>query len=489
MNIDIILRSVVQMIAPGQRAYLVGGSVRDRLIGRPIHDLDLTMSGNTRSAAVAIADQLHGAFYPLDEERGTYRVILKGEDGAPLVLDIASLRGQTLEEDLRGRDFTINAMAVDLSRPNEVIDLNGGKADLEERLVRACGPTNVLDDPVRALRAIRLSFSLGFAIEPDTLAQIQQSSALIARISAERVRDELFRILDGPSTSSALETLDGAGLLAVLLPELTPLKGMRQSPPHVYLGWEHTLAVVDRIEILLRSLAEGGDPPDGSPAASAVGRLRISLPELARYAAERIAPERSRKALLQFAALYHDCAKPMTRSVDPDGRIRFFNHDLEGARVAGRRGRALALSGPEVDWLEAVIAGHMRVHHLADSGQLPASRTVYRFFRDTKPAGIDMCLLSLADTWATYGETLSEEKWNAELEVCQALFQAQWERPAEVISPPRLITGGDLIQELGLKPGPLIGRILEAVREGQAAGEVLSYEDALALARQMLKEV
>jgi hypothetical protein len=243
---------------------------------------------------------------------------------------------------------------------------------------------------------------------------------------------------------------------------------------------------VDRLEILWGRLVEGAAVPAGGPTAIAALRLDKYLSELARYAGEPMAPDRNRKGLLQFAALYHDCAKPRTRSVDPDGRIRFFNHDAEGAQITARRARALALSGPEVDWLEVAVSGHMRVHHLADTGQPPALRTIYRFFRDTKPAAIDLCLLSLADTWATYGETLTEAHWNAELDICQAMFQAYWDRPSQVISPPRVITGNDLIEELRLKPGPIIGTLLEAVREGQAAGEVLSREDALSLARQIL---
>lgn len=494
MKVDEILNVVSRTASPGQPVFLVGGALRDRLLDRAVHDLDFVTQGNTRQLARTVADRLYAAFYPLDEERGTYRVISNENEDDPLVLDFASLRGQDLISDLKARDYTINAMAIDLANPDVIIDPGGGSADLQGMVLRACGPSSVLDDPVRSLRGVRLATVLGLQIEAETFTQISHAADILSRISAERLRDEFFRILGGPRTAEAVRRLDEAGLIRALLPDLAGLKGMIQSPPHVYEGWPHTQTLVRRLEDLWALLVDGCLPGDVGPADKLL--LNMARAELGRFQAglhshfaEKVVPIRSLRALLFFAGLYHDCAKPLTRTIDPDGRIRFFNHDQLGADITARQARHFALSNLEVERLEVVVKGHMRVHQMADETKDPSARTIYRFFHDTNPAGIDICLLSLADTWATRGPTLTVEHWMAELHVCRALFTAYWERREEAVAPPRLITGNDLIRVLGMEPGPLIGRILEAVREGQAVGQVTDREEALNLARGMLNEV
>ena len=494
MNVDEILAVVSNTAAFGQPVYLVGGAVRDRILGRALHDLDFVTQGNTRQLARQVADHLGAAFYPLDEERGTYRVTSDETTGEAMMLDFASLRGQDLLADLKARDFTINAMAMDISRPEETIDPCGGMEDLAGLVLRACGPTNVLDDPVRALRAVRMVITFGLWIDEDTQSQISQSAQVLQRTSIERLRDEFFKILDCPSASEAIGRMDAANLLAVLLPDLVGLKGLIQSPPHVYEGWTHTRMLVKRLEELWQLLVEGQMPAAADPADQRT--LELAFSELGRFQhnlqshfAASIAPLRSLRALTFIAGLYHDCAKPLTRSVDPDGRIRFFNHEQIGADITIRQAKTFALSNLEIDRLERVVRGHMRVHQMADDPHGLSARTIYRFFRDTQLAGIDIGLLSLADTWATCGPELSPERWMAELSVCKALFSAYWDQPAKVVAPPRLITGVDLIEILGLTPGPKIGRILEAVREGQAVGQVTDREEALTLARGLLDEV
>ena len=486
-----ILDAVSSVGTPNRPVYLVGGAVRDRLLGRKIHDYDFTMVGDSRAAARKIADQIGGAYYPLDEERGTYRVILavSGED--PVVLDFAMLRAANLEEDLRGRDFTLNALALNLAQPESVIDPMGGVLDLQGRVLRACSPTSISDDPVRSLRAVRMEYSLGLQIDPATRSQILLAPALLKRISAERTRDELFRILDLDQVTEALLRLEEYGLLPVLLPELVALKGMRQSPPHIYPGWEHTLKVVRRLDQIWDLIVNGNfdliqKEPVFLPVQEILGRFQQHLSS---HYENWLVPLRSPHSLLTFSALYHDCAKPKTLSTDPDGRIRFFNHDQLGAKVAAQRARRLALSADEVEGIESIIAGHMRIHQLADARLSPSPRSIYRYFRDTRRSGIDICLLSLADTMGTYGDTLPTDHWLDEIRTVAILMSAYWDQPAKIVSPVRLINGNDLIQELGMEPGPRIGKILEAVREAQAAGEVANRAEAFTLAQQMLNEV
>jgi putative nucleotidyltransferase with HDIG domain len=215
-----------------------------------------------------------------------------------------------------------------------------------------------------------------------------------------------------------------------------------------------------------------------------LGRYRELLEK---HLSVRLNQDRPLRPLLFLAALYHDAGKPQTRSVDDDGRIRFFRHEEVGAKQISRRSGALQLSNAEMDRVKTIVRHHMRPLLLAQTGDLPPSRrAIYRFFRDTGPAGIDICLLSLADVLSTYGLTLPQEVWARHLDVIRSLFEAWWERPAELVSPPSLVNGHDLIAELRISPGPLLGKMLEDIREAQATGQVQNHRQALSLAKSLL---
>jgi putative nucleotidyltransferase with HDIG domain len=216
-----------------------------------------------------------------------------------------------------------------------------------------------------------------------------------------------------------------------------------------------------------------------------LGRYRE---QLADHWNTELNPDRSLRPLLFLAALYHDIGKPSSRQVEGDGRLRFFEHERIGAAMTYRRARELRLSVQECDRLKKIVENHMRPFLLAQTGQLPTRRATYRFFRDCGAAGVDICLLSLADLLATYETTLPQERWDRHLEVVRTLFDAWWEHPAESVAPPALIDGHDLIDLFRIKPGPQVGKILEAVREAQAGGQVSTRDEALALAALLLKD-
>jgi putative nucleotidyltransferase with HDIG domain len=484
------MMSILRQCAPRNTPlFLVGGAVRDLLRGRPLHDLDLVLLGEVRSTARRVADALGGDFYMLDEERDTARVIEHGPDGELLFIDFCALRAADLEADLSARDFTVNAIAVDLRDPEKLIDPLHGADDLRAGLLRACSPQAFENDPVRVLRGVRQSLAFGIQLEAQTQEWMRAAAPQMGRISNERQRDEILRILEGNQAQTAFRMLEDLGVLAVVMPELTGMKGVVQSPPHTLDVWEHTLQVLAELDRVWNLLA--ADSPGGavfSPQlAAAAQRLERFTPALKKHMAELLNPNRSIRALLFLAALYHDVSKPQTRMVEPGGRIRFFHHEEKGASLAGRRARELALSQDEVRRVEVIVRQHMRIHLLAQTGEPPSRRAVYRFFQDTGPAGVDIVLLSLADTLATYGETLSFKVWEAELEAARVLMHAWFEQPAQAVRPPRLIDGAELISELQLSPGPLVGRILAAIQEAQAAGEVSNRDQALELARGFLK--
>lgn len=484
-----VLEQVRKIAPPAQPVYLVGGAVRDVLLGLPIHDLDFALAGDVLGLARRTANLLGGAYFPLDEERQTGRVILTGAAGRRQVLDFAALRGPDLEADLRGRDFTINAMAVALDAPQSLLDPTGGAADLSAKRLRACSPTSLGDDPLRILRGVRLAAAYQLNIELSTRQLMRQAAGELARVSPERIRDELFRILDGRRPDLAIRALDILGALPEILPETAGLKGVLQSPPHIHDVWEHTLDILHTLDQVLDVLQIEHDPEKVVSWALGLisvrlGRYRTQLH--AHFASTSLNMDRSLRPLLFMAALYHDIAKPLTRTVDESSRVRFFEHDALGSELAGQRAQALHLSNPEIERLRTIVRHHMRPHLLGQTGGQISRRAIYRFFQATGPAGVDICLLSLADTLATYGPGLPQEVWIRQIDVIRTLLEACWEQPEESVSPPPLISGKDLLDQFHLTPGPQIGSLLEQLREAQAMGEIQDRPAALEYIRKIL---
>ena len=488
-----ILQTVSRTLAPrALRAWLVGGALRDRLLGRPVHDLDFAVEGRAMAAARAVADALHAAFYPLDDERDVGRVILKSGAAEPFVLDFARLRGETLAADLAARDFTVDAMAAPVDSPEALIDPLHGEADLRGKLLRLCAPTAIADDPLRGVRAVRLAAQLGFHVDPAARAAIRAEAPRLAEISAERRRDEFIRCVGGPRAAAAMRALDQLGLLRTLAPELLALKGLSQpADKHALDGWEHTLAMVERLDQLLRVLGPMHDPEFAADltlglAAVKLGRYRQAL---AAHLQQRLDGDRPLRWLLMLCALLHDVGKPLTWSQAPDGGIHFYGHEARGAELAAQRMTELRFSNEEIRRARLVIGHHLRPMHLAHSyASVVSRRAVYRYFRDLGDAGVDLAVMALGDYLAHFaGQPPAAERWEHRLDISAQLLNAYFEQRAERVEPPSLVTGRDLMDALGLAPGPLLGELLEAVREAQAAGDVTDKDGALAYARQRLE--
>jgi poly(A) polymerase len=455
-----------------------------------VHDLDFVLPENAMQAARRVANALSTDFYALDAERDTARLIQTQPDGSRLFLDFAGMRGPDLQSDLYDRDFTINAMALDLRQPQQLIDPLGGSQDLRSGVIRACSQDTFLNDPLRTLRAVRQAIAFGYQMLPETRHSLRQALPLLPRVSVERLRDEIFRILDGPKPAAALAALEILGALPYTLPELSDLKGVSQSPPHTADVWMHTLGVVKKLTSVINILAPQHDPESASNWTMGLISLRLGRyrQQIHDHLTTPLNPDRSLRALILLAALYHDVAKPLTRQVDENGRIRFFEHDDRGSAIASARGNKLHLSNDEIGRLKTIVRYHMRPLLLAQAAETPTRRAIYRFFRSTGSAGVDICLLSLADTLATYGATLPQEIWTRQLDIIRLLLEAWWEKPQEQISPPPLLNGHALIETFNLPAGPQIGQILELIREAQAAGEIQSQEEALNLARAWLEK-
>jgi putative nucleotidyltransferase with HDIG domain len=330
---------------------------------------------------------------------------------------------------------------------------------------------------------------MGLHIQPETRQLMRDAVPGLAKVSPERQRDELLRILGELKPHTSIRALEMLGIIPYVFPELPAMVGVTQSPPHIKDVWNHTLDTLRVLEGITNQLSSTHDPEaSGNLMLGALSmRLGRYREQINTHLQNELVTDRPLRDLLFLAALYHDVAKPQTRSVEESGRIRFFNHDEIGAEIVTERAEAFRLSNTEVSRLATIVRHHMRPSFLSHSEGGPTKRAIYRFFRDTGEAGVDICLLSLADVWATYGPTLPHERWEAQVDTIRTLLDAWWERPKEQVNPPALITGNDLVNDMELQPGPIIGEILEAVREAQAEGEVNSRKAALEFVKAYLK--
>ncbi|MBK9604429.1 MAG: HD domain-containing protein [Anaerolineales bacterium] len=272
------------------------------------------------------------------------------------------------------------------------------------------------------------------------------------------------------------------------------MKGVEQSEPHVYEVWTHTLSVLDYLDQIVSALRIGYNAEKTNDMFTGLLTLRLGRfrEQIANHFAKPLNVDRSMRSLLFFAALYHDVCKPGTRTVEETGRIRFFDHDVKGADVAAERAHAFNLSNDEAERLHIIIKNHMRMHSFASrmehKNQAPSRKAIYRFFRDAGEAGIDLILLGLADLRGTRAQDLTLETWTVYLDIARILLENYWERPEEIVAPPRLLDGHELIKELNIKSGPVVGHLLELIRENQAAGKIENRGQALAFAREELEK-
>ena len=482
----LLLLTNVSNLLTGQgiKSYLVGGFVRDMLLGRDTADIDIAIAADALEIAPKVASALGGRYVLLDEINRVGRVVLVNEE-RPLIegqwnLDFSTVKGN-IEQDLARRDFTINAMAVDLSRLGngytdvQLIDPFNGRGDLHHGVVRVVAEAAFQLDAVRLLRAVRLAAELGFGIDEETETLIRRYCHLIADVAGERIREELLRLL--AVSAGSLIYLDKLGLLTAMIPELNQLKGVGQPQEHFWDVFDHSIETVAAVDFLLHE----GDWKYTNEEVLAIVPWSAAL---AQQFDLEVSSGSTRRLLVKLAAILHDIAKPQAKAIDEGGRIRFLGHAKEGAAIAVNILERLRFSGKEAKLVEVMVRHHLRPVQMSDNG-LPSHRAIYRYFRDTGEAGIDILFLSLADHLATRGPRLELAQWQEHAQMVDYVLAQRFQQESLVV-PPKLVDGHDLIKSFGMKPGPKIGEILEAVREVQASGELTTREEALAYIREHL---
>ena len=447
----------------GETAWLVGGALRDRLLGRATSDFDVAVAGDPAAAAAAIARAARGTAFELSGAFGAWRVVGRGGGWN---VDLVRLRDGDLAADLAARDFTINAMAEPLAG-GELVDPHGGQADLEARRLRMVSAAALADDPLRTLRAARLVVELELELEPETRAAVRLHAPGLAAVAPERVFAELKRIVGAERAADGILLAEELGVAAVVLPELGALRGVEQNVFHHRDVHGHTLEVLDAVAEL-----QAGAEVLGEHA----GAVRALL-------AEPLGDDLSRGDAMRFAALLHDAAKPATRGLRPDGRVTFVGHDSEGAELARSVLRRLRASQRVADYVAALTLHHLRLGFLVHERPL-SRRAIWRYLAATEPYAADVTVFTVADRLATRGRN-AEPAIAAHLELAREMLGPALARRAEA-RPPPLVRGDELAAALGLEPGPRLGALLDALEEARYAGEIATREEAVTLARSLL---
>ena len=455
--------------AVGTDAWIVGGTVRDALLDRPIVDLDLAVAGDPEPVARAIAAAVRGPAFQLSERFGAWRVHA-GDDR--FTFDVSPLQGATIEEDLGRRDFSVNAIGVPLGG-GEPLDPHGGIADLERRTLRVIGGDSVdtssyATDPLRPLRLVRLATELGFAPDPRTERLTLEAAHAVTQASGERIFAELRRLLVADGVVEGLKLSDRLGITAAVLPELSALHGVEQSHFHHLDVHDHT------IEVLREQLAIERDPERvfGSELGSRVEAIL----------AEPLADEMTRAEALRFAALLHDIAKPATRRELDDGRVSFIGHDSVGDEVIGGICRRLRTSERLREFAGAITRHHLALGFMVHD--MPLTRAAaYRYLKRTTPVEVEVTVLSCADRLATRGKN-AERAIALHVELGREVMAAALEwRAGGPAKPP--LRGNELARELGIEPGPELGELMDALAEARYTGEAETPEQAVAYARRL----
>jgi putative nucleotidyltransferase with HDIG domain len=473
---------------PGKPLYIVGGAVRDILLGVPLHDIDFVMPENPYTLVKRLAKRLDVGFFVLDDDRHTARVVYENQKGILFPLDFVQYTGATLTEDLLNRDFTLNAIAIPVEDLAQVIDPLDGRFDLERGVLRACSPHALLDDPVRVLRGIRLAQQYNFTYDPGLERDMQIAAAQLPRTSYERQRDEFFRILSGPDPAEGLRECRRLGVFTTLLPPLNDLEPIPASPPHHLPLMAHTLQTVDHYHCLMTDLTSDHTLDDGidgyrQQVKQQLGKFSEAL---GAYFAEEITPGRSKAALAYFGVLLHDIGKPLTVKVGEGGKLHFDNHAVVGADLARKLAKRLQLSNAESDWVERMVRNHMQLLRLIASGSPPDRRTIYRYYKKSGETGVAIALHTLADTLATYGSDLDQLRWVTTVSVVERMISGWFEHRETIVSPSPLLDGHDLQRMFGVAPGKDIGRLLRQLVEEQASGTVNTKEEAQEYVRRQL---
>ena len=465
--------------------YLVGGIIRNSLMNMESSDIDLAVTGDSLHFGKTLSNKMKGRYIELDNLRGISRVIFT-KQSKTFQLDISQI-DQNIEKDVLRRDFTVNAMALhaknissDDTGPyflsENLYDPCNGIRDVNNKTIKSTHEDIFAEDPIRLLRAIRISSQFNFAIAPATKYLIKKNAHLLLQSSPERIRDEFLKILSHDNAAKYLRLLDKLELLEHIIEELTLSKGVKQPKQHYWDVFNHQIECVEWFEKIL-------DP-------DRIDCLYISkhiptFKDINRHFNKTYADSQTRKTLCKLACLLHDIAKPHTKTID-QGKIRFLGHHISGSQISTEILQKLHFSNKSIDLVATQVLYHLRPSQMAPRGSMPSKKSVYKYYRDAGIASIDTLYLNLADYLAARGPKITEDEWRRHCGTIDHILKQGFTDKVPSRSH-KLLTGHDIMVGLGLKPGPIIGELIAKIEEAQIDDEVKSKEEALELLRKTIE--
>ena len=478
--IQYLLKNLVGILRPDETVYLVGGVVRDLFLNRDLYDVDLAVKGNVRRIAREFADKIDASFFMLNESFDTARVVWLVDENAKIHIDLVGLRGSSIEADLEARDFTMNALAIDIKNLYHIIDPNFGLQDIRLKLIRSCSGNTFTDDPIRVLRAVRQSVLFGYRIEDQTLCHLKEAVGLIRSVSNERLRDEVFKAFDLQNPAIALFLFKHLGIIPQIFYEIKDVIEYRIPTGPNESVWDHTISAIKNMRLLFDVLlgsykSEGAGELQSGKAVLKLGRFRD---DLEKYFQQILSGERSVKSLLYFVALFHDVGKQKAEKVREDGSISLRGHNLFSLLLFESTASRLALSNTEQNWARLIIKNHMEIHQAAKERSDVDSRWLYRFIKTNQNAGIGLVFFSLADCLAHQYELGFEDRYEKELNISRKIYDAYYGEDDRLRNPPKYLDGKEIMSLTQLEAGPRLGQLIRQLEEETAIGNINSVADA-----------
>ena len=442
-------------------SYVIGGSVRDLLLGRTPTDYDIAVTGNPEQYAKKLIAKSDGHLVRLGKPGRMIIRVISGD----MIFDITSLNGTSIEDDLNERDFTINAIAYDLYS-EEIIDCLGGLQDLANKKVRMVSREIFKKDPARLIRAYRIGACLNFKIETKTAKAIKSNTTLLKNIPGERIRVELFTMLGTSISYLYLSQMAISGLLTAIFPDLERLKGCFQNHYHHFDGFEHTMRAYDHLETILN------DP----------GKI---LPDTSTKIHQYI--DKNKPALIKCAILLHDIGKPVMKTLDSNGKCHFYGHARKSADMAQKISQRLRFSNHERQFIDGIIRNHMKPLSLftAYEKKTLTQKGITRFYKKCGEYTPALLLAVIADTKAKQDKITQKNK--AFKSFLKKMIFEYFYNYQPLNDEPPLITGRDLIHVFGLTPSPLFKKILDLVDDAKLTKTIKNRSEALELIRDVLR--
>jgi len=462
--------AVISKIAKDQQAnvWLVGGLLRDLYIDskKKKFDFDFCVEKKTRSIVKVFSRKISAKFIVLDKKQDSYRVIIKTKNRI-YTYDFTSMRGKTFKEDLSLRDFTINTLAINLGdKKLEIIDYFKARQDLRKKIIRATSKSVMLDDPLRILRGFSYLANYGFKIEAKTLKLMAKHKRLLAKVSKERINEELFKILCVDNSYQTIVAMDKLKILDELIPYICEARGVNQGGFHHLDVWNHSLDTLRQFETFYR-------------------KNLSRKHQIKNYLMEPLAQKRHRLEIIKLACLLHDIGKPRAKK-RLKKRTIFHTHEKIGRDLTDKISVLLRLSLREKEVLKKLIFWHLRPGYLADQIK-PSKRAIYRFFRDAQEDGAGVILLSLSDWRATRGPLTNTKRRKKHekimLNLLDAHFKELKKKPLQ-----KIVSGHDIMKKFKVGSGPLIGKILKTIKEEQALGRISTVVQAYRIAEKIISK-